>query len=186
MAISFTQTDTAAACGALVYCSSASLNGARSLKQATNGGTPGVTTITQQIDGGASNLIAVFFECIVETDTAWNAGTWTINLNVTSAESAIAWNRVNICRLSSGCTNQASIASVGGLDISLSTTGTKTASVSGSAQTPSAGDKVMVLLAFNNSTGADRSFDYRPNVTIDSPFSEISTPNSLMLVGIGT
>lgn len=186
MAITFTQTDTVAVCGALVYCSPNSLNGTRSLRQAIVGGTPGVTAITRSIDGGASNLIAVFFECIVGTDVAWNAGTWTINLNVTTANASITWDRLNICRLSSGCVNQASIAFATGLGISLSTTGTKTATAPGSAQAPSAGDKVMVLLAFDNSSGSTVSFGYTPNLTIDSPFDTISTPNSLMLVGIGT
>ncbi len=183
MTTSFRQTNTAAVCSALAYCSINSINSSTSLRQATARGTPGITPITQSIDGGALNLIAVYFECIVGTGTKWNAGTWTIHLNVTTANALIILDGLDICRINSGCLSQASIASATTLDISLSTTGVKTATVAGSAQTPSLGDKVMVLLSFSND-GDPTSFDYTPNSTIDSPFTSIS-PNSLMLVGIG-
>lgn len=186
MAISFTQTDTAAVCTALVYCSFNSLNGTRSLRQATEGGTPGVATIAQSIDGGAVNIIAVFFECIVGTGVSWNAGTWTVNLDVTTAASGVMnWTGLDICRLNSSCTSQASIATASP-SVPVTTTGVKTVTASGSAQSPSVGDKVMVLLSFSQ-TGPTRSFSYIPDVTIDSPFSGVSTsPNSLMLTGVGT
>jgi hypothetical protein len=186
MTISFTQTDTAAVCGAAAYCSGNSLNTNRSLRQATIGGTPGTTAVSQSIDSGAINLIAVFFECIVGAGVSWDAGTWTINLNVTTGTSGtMDWTGLDICRLNSSCVSQASIATASP-SVSVTTTGVKTVTVSGSAQSPSAGDKVMVLLSFSQ-TGPTRSFSYTPNVTIDSPFSGITTtPNSLMLTGVGT
>ena len=58
MTISFTQTDTNATCG-VVYCSARSLNSTTSLKQVAEGGTPGITEVTQTIDGSASVLIVI-------------------------------------------------------------------------------------------------------------------------------
>ena len=190
MTISFTQTAILAVCGAAVYCSANSLNSTTSLRQATVGGIAGATQVDQPIDILASTLIAVFFECIVGTGTSWDAGTWTVNLNVTtgSGDSFITWDGLDICRINSSCVNQASIASASALNIPcFGAAGIRTTTVSGSAQTPSAGDKVMVLLAFSNTlSGVIRNFGYTPNATIDSPFSPVTTPpNSLMLTGVG-
>ena len=186
MAISFTQTDTNAVCTAAVYCSLNILNSTTSLKQAAEGGTPGTVAVSQSIDKAStgSNLIAAFFECIVASGIIWNAGTWTVNLDVTTLNASLTWTFLDICRISSGCVNQASIAS-GSLSISLGTTGVKTTTIAGSVQTPSAGDKVMVLLGFTNSTGTAKTFGYTPDVTIDSPFSRPTPANSLMLMGVG-
>jgi len=187
MTVSFTQTDNASVCGTAAYCSGNSLDTTTlSLRQATIGGTPGTTAVPQSVTGGATNVIDVFFECIVGAGVSWDAGTWTINLNVTTGTSGtMNWTGLDICRLNSSCVSQASIATASP-SVSVTTTGVKTVTVSGFAQSPSAGDKVMVLLSFTQ-TGPTRSFSYTPNVTIDSPFNIISSPpNSLMLLGIGT
>lgn len=100
----------------------------------------------------------------------WSAGTWTVRLNVTTANMNLTWTDVYICRTSSGCFNSATIGSATGLAKSLGSTGVLSQAVTGAAQTPSAGDKVMIAFVFSNAAMSTQTFNYTPNQLIDSPF----------------
>jgi hypothetical protein len=171
MTLSFTQTDTVAVCGVATYCSAASLNGVTTLRQATVGGTPGVTTVNNTIGSTATNVICLFFECIVPPNVNWSSGTWTVNLNITAGGGlGSSWAGFDICRVNSGCVNQALIASVTNT-ISINSIGIKTQTATGSVQTPNPGDKIMVLLRF--SVVSNGTIHYKPDQNIDSPFDII-------------
>jgi len=83
----------------------------------------------------------------------------------------ITWNSVYICRVNSGCANQATIGSSTSLGISLATTGVKSTTVSGAAQSPGAGDLVMIVFGFTNSAHGSQSFLYDVDQNNDSPFT---------------
>lgn len=169
MGLIFTQTGNSTACGYAKYCSTGNLNTGSSNGQATIGGTPGGASIGFPID--STNNICISFELIVPLGASWLAGTWAVRVNITAPGGVSAvWNGFDICRISSGCVSQATIASVSGLGISINSNGVKTATVAGIAQTPNPGDKIRILMRFSSG-----SLQYRPDQNIDSPFVDATT-----------
>jgi hypothetical protein len=152
-------------------CSGRTANTTTSSRSASETGTAGVTAVSQTIDLSAVTKAAVMFSLPVTAGDVWNAGTWTVRLNITTAITGPTWEECYVCRVNSGGTNQATIGSVTAQAISLATTGVKSVTISGSAQTPAAGDKVYVVLVFSNSQACTRTFAYTPNQNIDSPFT---------------
>lgn len=168
----FQQTDANANASAIaILCSGASLNTTSTSCVCTVGGTAGVTAESQTMDGSAANLAAVWYELTIPADTTWAAGNWTIRLNCTTASAQCLWDAVFICRVNSSYVNQATIGSATGLAIALNTTGVKETVISGSAQTPSVGDKVIVVLLFDNTNSMTRTFGWTPDQIIVSPFT---------------
>src|SRR5262245_65381674 len=113
-----------------------------------------------------------------DASLTWDAGTWTVRLNVTTANASIQWTDTYICKVNSTCTNSSAttIGSLTGQTTSLGTTGVKTHSVTGSAVTPSAGDKVVVMICHTNvSANMNQTFAWTPNQLVDSPFSSGAT-----------
>src|SRR4029453_16424859 len=176
MAVIYAQTATVAPAGALVACSGAVLIGGGQEQEClcTVGGTAGGAVVVggSQFDAGAGQA-GVMFE-IAPTNTIWAAGSWTFRLNVTTANATVTWTDTYICRLNSANVSQATIGSLTGQTTSLSTTGVKTHTVTGAAQTPAASDKVYIVLVFN-CTGANQTLGVTFNQNIDSPF-EVPTP----------
>lgn len=170
MAINYTETDTAAVCTINTYCATGSFGGTALLKQASDGGTAGTTEILPSVVASATDHVKLLFE-IVPTSTSWDAGTWTVRFNVTTQNMNVSWSSVYICRVNSSCTNQATIGSSTGLGISLGSPGVKSTTVTGSSQSPSAGDKVLVLCLFDNSAMTNQTVGITPDQNIDSPFN---------------
>ena len=169
------QTDTAVTSALAAMCSGLVLGtGTNQAKKATEAATAGITAIQVSLPSSSTRVIAVGFELAVGTGEFWGPGTWTVLLNVTTAQSgtSITWTDVFICRVNSSGVSQATIASKTALAIALSTTGVKTATVTGGlAQVPNAGDKVYAVLAFTNSSSSQaRTFSFTPNQTISGPF----------------
>src|SRR5437867_3399464 len=109
MALSFRQTDTIPSCDVAAYCSGRSLNATTRGDIAQVGATAGSTSWAIPVNASASLLLAVGWDCIVDAGTLWNAGTWTIRLNVTTLNIHVTWSEVWICRLNSACVSQATI-----------------------------------------------------------------------------
>jgi hypothetical protein len=181
MAISYTQTDDTGSFGCiaseLLGCSG--LSGASDLQSTdlracTVGGTPGVGASFINIGSSQTNVVEKAFACDVASGVSWDAGTWTIRLNITASNMNLTWSQVYVCRINSTCVNQETIGSNTAVNISLSTTGVKSTTVSGSAVTPSAGDKVLIVLAFTNGAMSSQSAQYTPDQDIDSPFTASS------------
>jgi hypothetical protein len=165
----FQQTDANANASAIAaLCSGASLNTDTGSSLATVGGTTGSTPRTTTMDANATNLAAVWFEITVPDGTTWGAGDWTINLNISTGNMAVVWDAVYICRVNSSYVSQATIGSSTGLAKNLAATGVQTATVSGSSQTPSAGDKAVVVLLFNNSVMGGSAFGWTPDQLISA------------------
>lgn len=174
MAINYRQTDTNATCADGQYCLPVSTGTVDILKLASDGGTAGVTEATGSHFANASDQRDILFEIVPAAGTTWAAGNWTVRLNVTTANMNLTWDTVYICRVNSSCVSQATIASATGLAISCGTTGVKSTTVSGAVQTPGAGDKIVVLLEFDNGSMTTQTFGITPNQLIDSPFTAAS------------
>lgn len=170
MSLVFTQTASVMTCAKGDFCGGVSdaVNGVA--KQALIGGAPSAVPINIPVQAGDVGHTYVWFECQLPEGSVWNAGTWTVRLDVTTANANISWEGASVCRVSSGCVSQATIGFHGFIGINLGSTGVKASGVVGSAQTPSSGDKVIICLQFANSLGSIQSFQFTPDVNIDSPF----------------
>ena len=179
MAMTFTQINTNGACSADSYCTGliGSMFGTRILATAASGGSSGGTESVRTLEPGTDQF-GGFIEITPDAGVTWDAGTWTIRLNVTTSNMNHTWASVHICRVNSSCVNQESLGSASSLGISLGTTGIKSANVTGSAATPGAGDKILIVLGFSTSSMNEQISDYTMNQNIDSPFTAV-TPSLL-------
>ena len=190
MAMTFTQTDDTGSFGCtateLLGCSGLSAGGDLTTNDAracVNGGTPGTGSNIINLFSSETNVVEKAFICDVGSSVSWDSGTWTIRLNVTASNMNITWTRVYVCRINSTCVNQETIGSNTAVGISLGTTGVKSTTVSGSAQTPAVGDKVLIVLAFTNGAMSVQAATSVPNQDIDSPFTASS--NVSITSGLG-
>ena len=190
MAQTYQVDDTVTVCAVNVYCSGRSLTGKTPvIVEAEVGGAGTSTTSSPTIAAGETNVVAVNIELVVPAGATWGSGTWTIKINITTANSSVTWTEVYVCRVSSGCVSQASIGSATGLGISLGTTGVKSANVAGAAQTPAAGDKVIVVLVFTGAGHGSDSFAFdhsAGNSEVLSPFTSGATAVVVADSGAGT
>jgi hypothetical protein len=105
--------------------------------------------------------------------TSWQAGNWVVRFNVDPADTdpSIKWDGTCIFVVnSSGTTNKATVGSLTGQAIDLSTAGVKTMTISGSAQTVLGTDRVYIELVFhNNNAGADNNLMFFADQKNDTP-----------------
>jgi hypothetical protein len=161
MAINFQQTDAFTGCSA---------SGAR--RDALDGGTAGSSAVSLSVAGDATDSPLLRVTCFVDTGVTWAAGTWTVRLNVTTANMFVSWASATIIRVNASCVVQETLGEVTGLGISLAATGVQSTTVSGSAATPSADDRILVDFGFANGSMNAQSFEFTPDQLIDSPFTE--------------
>ncbi len=100
----------------------------------------------------------------------WPAGTWTVRLNVYAlAPSGWTWDSVYICRVNTGCVNQATIASATGLGLDVSVPGVYSVSLQGVAD-PNADPADCFYILYQFLPGGAGP---NPQVKLDQP---ITTP----------
>lgn len=173
MAINYTQTDgTTGRCNSNAgYCSGFSTTqSAGTGRVCSDGGTAGTGAVSTTT-GAATRAIGAYFTIIPDSGTTGNSGTWTVRLNVTTANMNLTLLEVWICRVNSSCVNQETIGSTTGLTTSLGTTGVKSINVTGSAVTLAADDKVVVGFYVDNTAMSSQAFSFTPDQNIDSPFT---------------
>ncbi len=172
MAINFQQTNTGANASAeAAHCSGATENTDEDSYLCTDGGSAGNTSTTTTVDASAADYACIYFECTVAADVTWAAGTWTINLNVTTGNHQLTLDAIYICRLNSSYTNQATIGSSTGIGQNLATAQVYSPTVTGAAQTPSAGDLVVVILMLDNAQSMTNDLVWTNDQVIASPFT---------------
>ncbi len=156
-----------------VFCSGLANNAnAQQGNTASVGGTAGTVSNPIGMDASASRKIAVGWSYTPGGSVSWNAGTWVVKLEISTANGNCTWTDCFICRTNSSNVNQATIGSATGINQGLGSTGVKTSpSISGAAQTPNAGDKVWIILAFSNTQGTIQTFNYKSSQVISSPFT---------------
>lgn len=172
--IDLQQSDTSTSlCATNAYCSVGTQGTNRTVRRAQQGDTAGVTGVAVTVDN-ADTAKNIWWHCVIPAGASWDAGNWTVRLNVTGAAMNTTWEGTYICRLNSACANQASIGSLTGQSIDVGTTGVKTfPAISGAAQTPSAGDLVMVICRFTETSGhGNNTITYLPDQLINTPFDD--------------
>lgn len=166
MSLAYVQSDTVAPAGTIAACSGAAVQNAVA-RLAALGGSAGSTQVTSTPRNVRASAMMEFTPA---ADVVWNAGSWSIPWNVTNANANATLEEVHVCRLNSSNVSQATIGSTTGIGTALSSTGVITTNVTGSAQTPSAGDKVYIVFVFDTN-GSPQAIGWTPDQTITTPFT---------------
>ena len=170
MAIDYQQENTAMVCTPAAFCSGASMNTATDPRQAVEGGSAGGLGVNLTIDQ-ASLIACFFYEVLADVADTWAAGNWTVRVNLTGGNADVTLEEVHICRVNSSCVNQETLGSNTGLG--LSTTGGQQNVVVNqpSAASPSAGDKIIIVLVFTNAaTMGNQKTQLTHDQLITSPY----------------
>lgn len=136
----------------------------------------GATTASRSITvtGNSSRTIVFYSPSGDPNKTSWPAGNWTINLNVNIANQNITWTSTCIFRVSSTGANLGTVFS-GAAGAGLGTTGVKSVTVSGAAQTANATDRIAVVIVLTNAKADNQSVTIdlgnSTNDTITTPFT---------------
>ncbi len=104
--------------------------------------------------------------------TNWASGNWVVRLNVDPADTdgSIVWDSTGIFVVdSAGTTDKGTVGTLTGQAIAVSTSGTKTMTISGSALTQLNTDRIYIELVFINSAGVSHNFQFFANLNIDTP-----------------
>ena len=173
MSQTYRQTQTAAPCGTTQSCASHAVGTLPKSSLCSIAGTAGTSAITITV-AAASSQSVIMFEATPGAGAIWTGNSWSVRVNVTTANSNLNWRRLYICRLNSSCLGSSTIASNTGLSLSFSTTGVKTATTPlGFTQTASAGDKWYAICVVQNSnTMTAQSAAFTPGELIDSAIIE--------------
>jgi len=153
-------------------CVSRTQGGSVLQKIATVGGSAGSTEFSTNLGGNFSTDVYHYqLKLEIPTGTTWNAGTWTWRIDMAGV-SFVRLQKIDICRVNSSGVSQSTIATVS-TDLTATTRQVLSGTVSGSAQTPSAGDFVVITFSFTNtSNSSGRTLFIYPTQIIDSPFTQ--------------
>ena len=183
MPIILTQTDNAGECPLIntAGCDTSDINGATSLKEATSGGTAGVTAVSLTQDAVIATKQAIGFTSKngEPNSTACEPGTWTVRLEITTANKNLDDLLARVCRKNDLCNPMDAFGSVD-LDLGdVATTGVKSASQSltPGGNPPSASDQIHVVIKVHNSTAMTQTFAYKPSQNIDTPVNQGNWPH---------
>lgn len=170
------QEDTAPTCTAAEACSGLT-NAHGPIEQfARLGGSAGSTEDGSgdfTNDSDANNWRTVYYDC--PTDTGWitGAGTWTIRVFHSTGDGDIRLAEVHICRVNSSCVNQETIGSTTGLTRATTASQPIVVSVTGSAVTLAAGDRILIIIAYKNSAAhGNHAIGVTPNRNHDTPWDD--------------
>lgn len=142
----FTESNTtgisqAASCGGV---STATANFVMTTGTATTG-----TISTGNVSAGTSESWTFTSASSDPGVTSWDSGNWVVGINISSADSNMTWASSCVFQLNSGGTLVNTVGTLTGQTTSLGSTGLKNHTVSGSAESPSASDRVQVVVVFS-------------------------------------
>ncbi len=169
------QTDTAPTCTAAELCSGLSDAQGPIEQFATLGGSAGSAEDGSGNFPNASALVrrTLYFDCPGDTGWTTGAGTWVVRVNVSSGNAVIRLMEIHICRVNSSCANQETIGSLTGLNQATNVAQPMSNNVSGSAVTLAAGDRIMVIVGFDNTADhGNQAIGVTPSVNIDTPWDD--------------
>lgn len=171
MTTDFQQTNVDANSSALVaLCSGNSNSSDKDSNQAEEGGTPGSTERTHSPDISAADLNGVWMEIINIDDYDGASGTWITRLSVTTGNHQLTLDEIHICRVNSSYVNQETLGSLVAIGDNLSSASVRTHNVTQSSSTTVvAGDKIIVIYAFDNAQSMPQSFGYTPDQITQGP-----------------
>lgn len=129
-------------------------------------------TVSDSIASRGTNVLVFYSPAGTPNATSWASGSWTVKLNVSTANSNDTWNYTCILRVNSAGVAQATVAS-GSTSQSLGSTGVKSVTLSGTAQSASSTDRIAVVLVITNGHAGGQSFSFDAgNATNDT----VATP----------
>lgn len=107
--------------------------------------------------------------------TSWAAGNWVTGVNVSTGGSGVQWTTTCVLQLNSGGTLVNTVGSLTGQTTDLGSTGLKTHTVSGSAETPTATDRIQVVTVFKN-TNAHGNASFSCTIGTTASGETVATP----------
>jgi len=167
----FNQTDTNTTHGVVAMCSGSTTSTAYGDTQISTSDAAGTGYETITLVKGTTAIGCAFESKSGQPGiTAWAAGTYTVNINVTTANADVFWEHTYVCRCNSSGVNQETIGSTTSQHTSCGTTGTKSMSVTGAATTASATDRLYIVCVFQNTKStASRTIGYQNSLTVVTP-----------------
>lgn len=155
MSRTFQQTEDAVSCAGMAACSGATAHTSGVTLGLNENGTPGAgqgnVTLPAQL-----TRACLWFTTVTNQPnaTSWPAGDWVVPINVTVKNNFMYLEEVHICRVgtdgANNCASKGSVGSQTGLGMQLNSTGVKTITISGSAQTADAGDRIYIVCVLRN------------------------------------
>ncbi|HYL14995.1 MAG TPA: hypothetical protein VEV41_18280 [Terriglobales bacterium] len=134
------------------------------------GGTPGAAH-SYGPNTGTKGIVASFISPPGDPNLVnWNSGNWVMRLNDTGGGGigSLTWTGTCIFRVdSAGTTNLATVGSLTGQSIDMTTTGLKTMTISGSSQTANVTDRIYVEIVFSATVNKTAALALDQN--IDTP-----------------
>jgi hypothetical protein len=130
---------------------------------------------TYSIAANANDVI--FCEWTTDADhvgwSNWAAGTYTVRINVTTANMSTVVRSVRLVRVNSAGTVQAQVGALTAQSTSIGSAGTLEFAVTGTAQTAASGDRLVAVVAFQNTnTMSAQSFGIGSDLAIDTPITQ--------------
>ena len=171
MATTFEQTDATANASAVApHCSGNSDNADTESNQAQDGGAAGSTARTVTMDNSAADLNCVWMEIINIDNYDGASGNWTWRISITTGNMQVTLDEVHICHVDSGYAAKNTLGSTVGIGTALTVADVKSGTINQSAGvTIAAGDKIIVIFAFDNAQAMAQAFAYTPDQLIDAP-----------------
>src|SRR6187431_1393606 len=108
MAMTFVETDAAAVCTvATVTCEAGVIDGIAEPCTAEVGGSAGTGTflVNALSSSIAAKSSSSLITCSIPASTTGDAGTWTVQINITTANMNLTWAECWVCRVNSLCVN---------------------------------------------------------------------------------
>jgi hypothetical protein len=134
------------------------------------GGTAGTLSNFMSVDVGTEIGVSNISPLNDPGLTNWQAGNWVVRLDNSNADFSITWDGTCIFVVnSSGTKNKATVGSLTGQAIALTSIGVKTMTISGSAQTVLGTDRIYIELVFHNSAGVSHNFNFFADQNNDTP-----------------
>jgi len=98
----------------------------------------------------------------------WAAGDWTVRIEITTSNMVLTWDAIGIAAVNAAITSHTNIGEATSLGISLSTTGVKSATVSGSSPASNK-DHVQITLGISSTSAMNTTIGITPSQNIDTP-----------------
>ena len=169
----YEQVDSAAVDGSIAACTSLLVANTEFNREVQEAGTLG--SGTNDMANNATDIKRGFHfesEANEPNETSWPAGTWTVRLNVTTGNANLDFESLDICRVDSGGTSQATIGTLTST-VTL-TSGVHTFNVTGSADAgAAASDRFYAVggIAIDPAAHGTQTVTVTNDQLIDTPFS---------------
>ena len=139
-------------------------------------------TLTVDVDTGAPQ-IAMQFSSEAVGETSWAAGTWGINIDITSGNASLILDTIVVCRLNSSDVSQATVGQLLGIGQMMGA-GQSLHNITGAAQgSTGVGDKFVVLIAITNtSTKKALTVGITPSLLITTPLTALPSGRRRLMI----